>query len=228
MTKLAVTVFLTFLFFSSRAQNVAQITIDNRGNNDIITFLVDNSIALNISKDGKIIEWGMEYTSPYTGVYPKMEKYMGREEYYPETENDAVKGKLKYLGSTLITYYTSDDNVDLQGKVKSIGNNFIDYYTNYENVAFRGFIRNAGPLTFTYYSDYDDQYYKGKIKSVGSTLLAYYGSFDDKAFRGKVKNVDRNVFTYYSSYDLPEYNGMMKTGTPMVTSGSIKYIIKNY
>ena len=228
MSKLFLTVIVTLLIIPAFAQNVAQITIDNRGQQDIITFLVDEAVVVNLTKDGKIIDWGTEYTSPTTGTYPRMEKYMGREEYYPATDNEAYRGKIKYIGRTLVTYYTSDDNQSLKGKVKSVGPNLLDYYTEYDDAAFKGYVRNAGPVSFTYYASYNDEYYKGKIKSVGSTNISYYGSFDDKAYRGKVKNIDGNVFTYYSSYDRPEFNGAMKTGTPSVSSGSVKYFIKNY
>ncbi len=228
MTKIYLGLILTFLIAPVSAQNLAQITIDNRGNNDIITFLVDGTIVVNISKDGKIIDWGTEYTSPVTGMYPRLEKYMGREEYYPDADNEAYRGKVKYIGRTLVTYYTSADNEGLKGKVKSIGPNVLDYYRDYDDVAFRGNLKSAGPVTFTYYSSFEDQSYKGKIKSVGSTRLTYYGSTDDKAYSGKIKNVDRNIFTYYSSYDRKEYSGMMKTGSQVLSSGGLKFIIRNY
>lgn len=228
MAKLYFILIFTFLITPAFAQNLAQITIDNRGKQDIITFLVDESVVVNITKDGKIIDWGTEYTTPITGVYPRLDKYMGREEYYPSTENEAYQGKIKYIGRTLITYYTSDDNEALKGKVKTIGPNFLDYYTIYDDAAFKGYLKNAGPVSFTYYSSFEDESYKGKIKSVGSTMLSYYGAVDDKAYRGKIKSVDRNSFTYYSSFDRPEFKGIMKTGSPMVSSGSVKYIIKNY
>ena len=228
MAKLYLILIFTFLLTPAFAQKLAQITIDNRGKQDILTFLVDEFVVVNITKDGKIIDWGTEYTSPQTGVYPKLEKYMGREEYYPSTDNEAYRGKVKYIGRTLFIYYTSDDNEALKGKVKMIGTNLLDYYTEYDDAAFKGYLRNAGPVSFTYYGSYNDEFYKGKIKSIGSTMVSYYGAIDDKAYRGKVKSIDRNLFTYYSSFDRREFSGSMKTGSPMISSGSIKYIIKNY
>lgn len=228
MAKLYFGLILTFLLTPAFAQNLAQITIGNRGNQDIITFLVDETVVVNMTKDGKIIDWGIEFTYQRTGIYPRLEKYMGKEEYYPSADNEAYRGKVKYIGRTLFTYYTSSDNEALKGKVKTIGTNIVDYYRDYDNAAFKGNLKNAGPVTFTYYSSFDDESYKGKIKSVGSTNLAYYGSIDDKAYRGKVKNVDRHLFTYYSSYDRKEYSGMMKTGSQILSSGGLKFIIKNY
>jgi hypothetical protein len=209
-------------------QGLAQITLDNRGANTVITFLLEPSLVLNMAKDGKITDWGSEYTTQQTGVYPKLEKYMGREEYYEATDNEAYRGKIKYIGRTLITYYTADDNEDLKGKVKTVGDIMIDYYGQYDDAAFKGYLRDAGSILFSYYSSFDDDFYKGKIRSVGSTMLTYYGSVDDKAYAGKIKNVDRTLFTYYSSYERPEYSGMMKSGVPMLSSGGIQYVIKNY
>jgi hypothetical protein len=228
MSKVYLTLILTFLLTPVFAQNLAQITIDNRAKQDILTFLVDESVVVNITKDGKIIDWGTEYTTLQTGIYPRLEKYMGREEYYPSTDNEAYRGKVKYIGRTLLTYYTSDDNEALKGKVKMIGTSLLDYYTEYDDAAFKGYVRNAGPVFLTYYGSFYDEFYKGKIKSVGNTLLSYYGAIDDKAYQGKIKSIDRNLFTYYSSFDRREFSGSMKTGSPITSSGSIKYIIKNY
>lgn len=228
MVKLYFGLILTFFITPVFAQGVAQITIDNRGKQDVISFLIDGTVLVNMAKDGKIIDWGIEYTDPRTGIYPRLEKYMGKEEYYPTTDNEAYRGKIKYIGRILFTYYTSSDNEALKGKVKSIGTNILDYYRDYDDASFKGNLKNAGPLTFTYYSSFDDEFYKGKIKTAANTTLVYFGSIDDKAYRGKIKNIDRNVFTYYSSYDRKEYSGMMKTGSQMISSGGIKFIIKNY
>jgi len=228
MNRLYFLLVLSFFLTPALAQNIAQVTIDNRGKQDIITFLVDESVVVNMTKDGKIIDWGKEYTTPITGIYPRLEKYMGREEYYSPTDNEAYRGKVKYIGRTPLTYYTADDKESLKGKLKTIGTIFLDYYTDYDDVAFRGFLRNAGSVPITYYSSFNDEFYKGKIKSIGSTQLSYFGSIDDKAYRGKIKSIDRNMFTYYSSFDRPEFSGIMKTGSPIISGGSIKYIIKNY
>ena len=228
MAKLYFGLILIFLLTPAFAQNLAQIVIGNRSNQDVITFLMDEAVVVNITKDGKITDWGIEHTYQRTGIYPILEKYMGKEEYYPSTDNEAYRGKVKYIGRTLFTYYTSNDNEALKGKVKTIGTNILDYYRDYDDAAFKGYLKNAGPVAFIYYSSFDDEFYKGKIKSVGSTALAYYGSIDDKAYRGKIKNVDRNLFTYYSSYDRKEYGGMMKTGSQILSSGGLKFIIKNY
>jgi hypothetical protein len=228
MNKFYFVIIFTFLLRPAFSQKLYQITIDNRGNADAITFLVDETVIVNITKEGKIIEWGTEYSTARTGIYPILQKYMGREEYYPETDNEAYRGKIKYIGRTQFTYYTASDNPAFAGKIKTIGTNFFDYYTSYDDVAFRGYIKNAGQVTFTYYSSFNDESYKGKIKSVGSTALSYYGSIDDKAFKGKIKNIDRSFITYYSSYERKEYAGMIKSGSQVWNIGGIKYFIKLY
>jgi len=228
MTKLYLAIVCTFLLSAGFAQKLAQVTIDNRSNAAIISFLVDETVVLNINKDGNIIDWGIEYNTVRTSIYPaKLLKYMGREEYYSSTDNEAYRGKIKYIGRTLITYYSSYENEEFRGKVKNIGPNLFDYYPSYDDKAFKGNIKNAGSVSISYYSSFDDETYRGKIKAVGNISLTYYGLMDDKAYRGKVKNIDRSLFTYYSSYDRPGYAGILKKGSPILYSGGIKYYIKN-
>ncbi len=164
MTKLFLITALTFLLAPTYAQRLAQITI-SRGNENIITFLVDETVMVNITKDGKIINWGIEYNSARTSMYPgPLQKYMGREEYYPSTADLAYRGKIKYIGRTAFTYYTSDENEMFRRKVKTIGPIFFDYYTTYDNPAYKGNLKNAGETAFTYYGSFDDETYRGKLK----------------------------------------------------------------
>jgi hypothetical protein len=229
MRKLPALIICIFFITSAFPQNLAHITIDNRGSSDVIAFSVDNNVFVNLTKDGKLIDWGIQDNTPGPKTFPpKLGKYMGREEYYPSNENSAYASNVKYIGSTLVTYYTSDDNEMLKGKVKTIGSRYFDYYTAYDDAAFKGNIKTAGAVTFTYYASFEDENYKGKIKSVGSTMLTYYGSVDDKAFKGKIKSIDRNSFTYYSSYERKEYSGMPKSGVQMAFAGGVQFLIKNY
>ncbi len=228
MRKFYFVVFSSFLFAPAFAQSLARITIDNSSNSDIISFLVDETVLINVSEDGKIIEWGTEDRTQRGDMYPGiLEKYMGKEEYYPSTDNEAYRGKIKYIGRALITYYSSDENEALKGKVKSIGSNVFDYYMSYDDPAFKGKLKDAGTVSFTYYRSFDNDAYKGKLKTAGFTNLTYYGSFDDKAYKGKIKNIDRASFTYYSSYDAQGYGGVLKMGSRIVYNGNVKYLIKN-
>ena len=151
MIKLYLVMVSTFLLTHGFAQKLAQIAIDNRSNSAMISFLVDETVLVNMSKDGNIIDWGIEYNTVRNGMYPgRLLKYMGREEYYSSSDNEAYRGKVKYIGRTLITYYSSYENEEFRGRVKTIGPNFLDYYASYENNAFKGNLKNAGAISFTY------------------------------------------------------------------------------
>ena len=228
MKKLFFITGLILLVTCAFAQKLAQIIVPNNSNSNIISFLVDETVIVNITTDGKISNWGIENNTARQYNYPaKLDKYMGKEEYYPETDNEASRGKVKYIGRTAFTYYSSGENEKWVGKLKSIGPIVFDYYTSYEDVAFRGYIKNSGSVLFTYFSSFDDASYKGKLKSVGTTSLTYYSSFDDKAFKGKIKTIDRQSFVYYSSYDRREFSGSLKTGFRILYFNGIKYFIIN-
>src|SRR4051812_47807961 len=116
MTKLNLAIVFTFLLTQGFAQKLVEVTIDNRSSSNTISFLVDETVMVNMGKDGNIIDWGIEYNTVRTGVYPgKLLKYMGREEYYSSTDNEAYRGKIKYIGRTLITYYSSYENEEFKG-----------------------------------------------------------------------------------------------------------------
>lgn len=230
MKKLFLLTGFLILVTTAFTQKLAQIIVTNGSNSNIISFLVDESVYVNITPDGKIIDWGVENSlrSRYNYPYPaKLDKYMGKEEYYPETASDSSRGKVKYIGRTSFTYYSSADNEKWAGKIKTIGSFFFDYYSFYEDKEFRGNIKNAGPVLFSYFGSYDDAAYKGKLRSVGTTSFTYYSSFDDKAFRGKIKSIGRQSFTYYSSYDRREYSGSLKTGFRILSFSGIKYFVVN-
>lgn len=230
MKKLVFISGLILLATSAFAQKIAHIIVTNNSNSNIISFLVDGTVYVNISPGGKIIDWGVENSlrSQYYYPYPaKLDKYMGKEEYYPETAAEGSAGKVKYIGRTSFTYYSPAENEKWAGKLKTIGPLLFDYYASYEDTAFRGNIKNAGSVLFTWFSSFDDRSYKGKLKSVGSTSLTYYSSFDDKAFRGKIKSIGGQSFAYYSSYDRREFSGSLKTPYRTMLLGGIKFYLIN-
>jgi hypothetical protein len=230
MKKLFFITALTTIVSSAFAQQLAQVILSNYGNSNYVSFLVDENIIVNVTLDGKIIQWGTENTlrSQYAYNYPPtLDKYMGREEYYPATADGGSRGKVKYIGRTAFTYYSSDENEKWTGKIKSIGPTLIDYYASYEDTALRGNIKKAGSLAFTYFTSYDDVLFKGRLKSVGNTDITYYSSFDDKAFRGKVKSVGRELYVYYSSYDSRDYGGALKSGNRLSHFGGVKFFVIN-
>jgi hypothetical protein len=217
-----------FVLAFASAQKLSQVTLSNYSSSIIISFLVDETVIVNITPAGKIIEWGIENNlkSQYYNSQ-KLDKYMGREEYYPATDNETSRGKIKYIGRTAFTYYSALENEQWAGKLKSIGSFLIDYYAAYEDKAIKGNIKNAGNVSFTYFTSFDNNAYNGKLKSVGSTNITYYSSFDDKAIRGKIKSIDKQPFEYYTSYDRPGYSGSLKSGYRTLLFNGIKYVLSN-
>ncbi len=226
MKKIFLAITTLFFFVPGFSQGISKITIAGKGNVDVISFGLDENVQVYVTKNGSISKWGFDkfigYQENYEGI---LEPYVGRVEYYTQNDDEALRGKVKYIGKTVLTYYASYENEALKGKLKSIGSTNLDYYLSYEDEAFRGNIRSVGLNSFTWYSTFDNVDLRGKLKSVGPTVLAYYSSFEDKAFRGKVKSIDRNVFTYYSSFEL--YSGSMKTGTQVLNANGIKYFVRN-
>ena len=60
MKKLFFITGLMLLVTSAFAQKLAQIILPNTSNSNIISFLVDETVFVNITPDGKIIDWGVE------------------------------------------------------------------------------------------------------------------------------------------------------------------------
>jgi len=226
MKKIFLAIASLFFLSSGFSQAISKITIGSTAGATIISFGLDENVQVYVTKEGNISKWGFDkfigYTENYAGT---LEPYVGRTEYYTENDDEALRGKVKYIGKTLLTYYASYENETLKGKLKSIGPINLDYYLSYDNEAFRGNIKTIGRDAITWYSSFENEAFRGKLKSIGSTQISYYGSFEDKAYRGKVKNIDRFSITYYSSFEL--YSGSVKTGAQVLTANGIKYFVFN-
>lgn len=222
--------FLSFVFFVAAnigfGQNISKITITGAGNLDFISFGLDENVQVYVSKDGKITKWGFDkyigFQENYSDV---LEPYVGRVEYYSPNDDEALKGKVKYIGRTLLTYYASYENESLNGKLKSIGTFNLDYYLSFEDKAFAGNLKSIGQQAITWYATYENAALRGKLKTVGPTSITYYGSFEDKAYRGKTRSIGSNTLTYYSSFE--QYSGAIKTGSPILNANGIKYFVRN-
>jgi len=226
MKKVFLAIVVTVFCAGAFAQKVEKITLSREGNFEMMAFLLDENVTVNMSNDGAISAFGVEIYSDRIPNFSRLDKFPGRTEYYSANDNEAFSGKVKYIGKTLITYYASFDNESLRGKVKSIGSTNFEYYSLSENETVRGKIKQAGSVQFGWYTTYDNEAMKGKLKSVGSTTLNYYASFDDKAFKGKIKSIGNATFTYYSSLEKAEYRGSLKSGTQMQTINGVKYYVK--
>jgi hypothetical protein len=212
----------------SYSQQLAQVTLTNGGTADKITFKTEDAIFIHLTREGTVINWGVEsLAGKYYNDPERMDQYMGRTEFYSATDPEDSRGKIKYLGRTAFTYYTGYENALLKGKVKSIGNIYLDYFDAYNDEMVRGKIRNAGTVSFSYYSSFDNEAFRGKFKNIGASAISYYASYDDAAYRGKIKSIGNQQFSYYSSFDRQEYRGAMKGNyqTQYLING-IKYLLR--
>ena len=225
MKKIFVLALVFLVSCGLNAQRVAWITLSQSNAEPVITVFA-NDAFINLSTDGNMLEYGVEYAQGRLYYFPgKLDKYMGRVELYNDNANAACKGKIRYIGASSITYFSAEENEKLAGKIKSIGNMFFEYYMPYDDATFAGKIKSAGRFEFNYCGNFDDEKLKGKIKSAGNINIGYYGSFDDKALRGKLKNVGQYNFTYYTSFDA-RYQGSMKSGFQTQLINGIKFIVR--
>ena len=229
MKKILFSVAATLFLAPAFTQSINKITIADNGNVEKIGFEVETDVILNISTDGSIMNWGYDVFKSRGGenYMDRLDPYVGRVEYYAETDNEAFRGKIKSIGRTTITWYASYENDAFKGKIKSIGSMAIKYYETYEDKAFQGKIKSIGSNNVTWYASYNNEAYRGKLMSIGSTQFTYYSNTDDKAYRGKIKSLGGTPFTFYSSYDLPEYRGRMKSGNQLQFINGIKYFVRN-
>lgn len=187
-----------------------------------------DKVVIALTKDGNISEYGTEFPKEFYGYYPgKLQKYMGRVEYYAQTENEAYRGKVRYIGLTQVTYYGSYDDEALRGKVKSIGTTQFDYYASYDDASVKGNFKTIGSTSFTWCPSYENEAIRGRIKSIGNTRFEWYTSFDDKALSGKVKQIDQYTFTYYTSFENNNgQKGMLKSGFYSKYINGVNYYVR--
>lgn len=208
-------------------QHISKITITGNGMAGDIVIGVDENVQVYISKEGQISKWGFDrFIGNQENYNDQLEPYVGRVEYYSQNDDEALRGRVKYIGKTLISYYPSYEIESLRGRLKSIGTLNMDYYQLFEDKAMAGNLKTIGQQSISWYPSYENEAIRGKLKAVGATTLAYYGSFEDKAFRGKIKNIGSFNFTYYSSFE--QYSGGMKSGSTIINSNGVKYYVRSY
>lgn len=227
MKKIFFTIAAVFCLSTGFSQTISKITLTGSGQVDAFVFGLDENVQVYISKTGTITKWGFDRYIGYQENYnDDLQPYVGRTELYTQNDDEALRGKIKYIGRTLVTYYASYENEELRGKLKSIGSINLDYYQSFEDAAYRGNIKMLGNQPVTWYASYENVDVKGKLKNIGPTSFTFYGSFEDKAFRGKIKSIDRYNFTYYSSFE--QYSGSLKNGASIINANGIKYYLRNY
>ncbi len=216
-----------FFCMAAFAQRISKITITGNGMTGDIVIGLDENVQVYISKEGQISKWGFDrYIGNQENYNDQLDPYAGRVEYYSQNDDEALRGKVKYIGKTLISYYPSYEIESLRGKLKSIGSMSMDYYLAFDDKAMAGSLKTIGQQTISWYASYENEGLRGKLKAVGPTSIVYYGSFEDKAFRGKIKSIGSNNFIYYSSSE--QYSGSMKSGALFVIANGVKFYVRSY
>jgi len=227
MKKFISSILFLLIVMNSRSQQLGQITFSWDATISSFTFITDQDVLIRISPDGKVLEWGIEIQSLRNANYyaPSLQPFMGRVEYYGVEGDSVSMGKIKSIGTTLLTYYGPYETIEKKGKLRSVGTVILDYFTNYENKDLRGKLRFAGNLVLEYYSSFDEEAFRGKLKAVGNTQIAYYSIFDDRLNKGKIKSIGPVKYTWYSSFERSEFRGSLKSGNYRANINGVTYII---
>lgn len=210
------------------AQELAQVSFSGGSTLAFFSLLTDREVQIRISAEGQIMEWGVEVQSFRNENYyaPKLQPYAGRIEYYGPEADSASRGKVKAIGSSVITYFGAYETPEKIGRIRSVGRLFFEYFDAYGNKLLRGKIRLIGSTPLDYYSSFDDEILRGKLKTVGSTSINYYGSFDDKLIRGKLKSIGGINYAWYNSLDRGGLGGSLKSGPYRHNTGGVVYILQ--
>ncbi len=221
---------ISFLLVSEccTSQQISQVTFSGASTLSYFTFITDQDVLIRVSEDGKVMEWGSELRSERNNNYfaPKLQPFMGRVDYYSTESDSAFRGKVKSIGTCVITYYGPYETDTKAGKIKSIGREVLDYYSNYDNAAFKGKLRFAGSRVLTYYSSVEDEAFRGKLKSIANTTIVYHSSFDDKLIRGKIKSIGAVAYNWYTSLDRKGLGGSLKSGLYRQNINGVTYILR--
>ena len=149
--------------FSVFSQNISKITLTGTGTVSDIVFGLDQKVEVYINPSGQITKWGYDRFIGYQENYNDyLEPYVGKVDYYTQNDDESLRGKVKYIGQTLLTYYPSYENELLKGKLKSIGSIILNYYLSF-----------------------DDKAMAGNLKTIGGQRVIWYASYENEALRGK-------------------------------------------
>lgn len=209
------------------AQQLAQVTFNGGSAFSYFSFVTNQGVLIRVSEDGKILEWGTEVLSDRGQFYAhKLQPFLARTDYFDAGVDPSFTGKVKNIGSAMLTYYSSFEQSFKSGKLKSIGPLTFDYYSNFDDEGYRGKIKFIGSELVEYYSSFENEGIRGKIKRIGSTSISYHSFFEDKAIRGKVKSIGPVNYSWYSSFD-QNLGGVLKSGNFRQQIGSVTYILQS-
>lgn len=215
------------LTIAVNAQQLGQVTFSGGSGLAYFSILTSQDVLIRISPDGAVMEWGTELIANRGNYYaPRLQPFMGRVEYYGAEADSIIRGKVKSIGSVLLTYYGAFETGAKAGKLRTAGTLILDYFGDYDNAVVKGKLKNIGNLNIDYYSSFDEELLRGKLKTVGSTGITYYSSFDDKLIRGQLKTIGSFTYTWYTSLDLHAAKGALKTGNYRQSIGGVVYILQ--
>lgn len=221
-------IFLIFLGGKSFAQELARVSFTGGSDLQHFTLVTDGNLLIRISPDGRILEWGTEessFRSP--GSYaPRLLPYPGKVEYYGPNADSVSRGKVRSIGSAVITYFQAWETPDRVGKVRSAGRLLLDYYGIYDPKPIQGRLKYIGGTRLEFYSGFDDSSLQGKLKTVGSTQISYYSSFEDRYVRGRLRSIGTVQYNWYSSIDRQGTAGILKSGPYRQLTGGILYVLQ--
>ncbi len=210
----------------SFAQQLGQVTFKGGSQLSYFSFITNQDVLIRVSADGKVLEWGNEMQSFRNNNYydPKLHPYLGRVEYYGVGSDSAFTGKVKSIGTCVLTYYNHYETATRAGKLKTIGSITLDYYDNYFNTEVQGKLRFIDNLQLEYYSAYDDMAFRNNLKSIGKTQIVYHSSFDDRLIKGKIKSIGPALFSWYTSTDLNRHG--LKSGVYRTNINGVTFILQ--
>lgn len=226
MNKLLLLISPLFLSVYTYSQELSQVKFSGATTLSSFSFLTDQGVIIRISDDGKVMEWGTEMDRRRYNYYPgKLEPYMARVDYYGLESDSVFRGKVKSIGTCLLTYFGAFETTEKIGKLKMMGHIALDYFDSYETPAIKGKLKSAGFIFFSYYTTSENEAFRGKLKSIGNTAISYYSSFEDKLIKGKIKSIALFNYSWHSSNASWGYQGGLKSGSLVQNINGVTYII---
>lgn len=221
------TIVILLFAITTFSQQLSQVSFSIDGRLLYFTISTDDGVLLRVSPEGQLKEWGTEEASLYNNNYyaPNLRPYLGRIEYFGDEADSALRGKVKYIGSTAISWYAQYEVAIKVGRLKLVNNILTDYYDNFSVPGLQGKLKSIGDQAFDYYSlPSDDEAFRGKLKSINNLPVTYFSSFDDRQLRGKIKSIGSVAYDWYTSYDLNRSG--LKTGLYRNQINGITFIIR--
>ena len=130
------------------SQELSQVSFPGGSTLAYFSLLTDREVLIRISENGQVLEWGVEIQSFRSSNYyaRQLQPYAGRVDYYGADADSVSKGKVRSIGSSVITYYGTTEAAWKVGKIRTVGSLLFDYFSNFDNKLQQGKIRFIGSL----------------------------------------------------------------------------------